>query len=566
MKQIEPLNLLMPLLPVETRTERKLLQRLRDFFTIDRKLLKDMLLLTAQRMACFDYSFELLVLSYVIAQVQNEEGDSTDYQAAANLIIYFLNFGAAFTLYSLLPFIKIGSRLMGEAMQAANTQDLAKKLIAQRKYARLVKNSVLVGAIPAALSSALMFNAEKICNQLGQNPEVSRLLGQFTRPVSALFPIFIMRFLSDLLLFFNGKGSTVMWVTLGCWGLSGFGLSYILTLGKWSLPKMGVTGAFIGFLGQMLGSWLILNSVVKFNPSFEDYHFLRNLRRWTKDDRKQIREFIPLSLAYMATISSELLCQLATNLLVGKYPPNRAAAQNFWTLILFFSILFSQGLGQVANQMIGDFLGKNNIDLAQRAARYAVLLSVALPAPIYLTISLSPHLLMGLTQSVDPEVEELGGPIIRLACAVSMMVSIQFVAIESLKQTDKYVRPVVLSIAGLWAGFGISYLLSESYDYDALGVDYGAAAGAAIAMIVTLWEFKGQFIDKPAIQTGPLSLTLTPDMEKASFEEPPSPRSAQPRLSSNRYGCWNCFSRIYDRLFGSRQPEPEQAPPGLVIQ
>ena len=419
MRQAESINLQTPLLQVETRTEQKLCQRLKDFIKAlaDWKLLKDMLWLTLQRMACFDYSFELLVLSYVIAQVQNEQGDSTDSQAAANLIIYFLNFGVAFTLYPLLPFIKIGSRLMGEASQAAATSDCATKFKAQRKYSRLVRNSVLVGLLPAVLSSALMFNAEEICNKLGQNPEVSRLLGQFTRPGSALLPIFMMRFLSDLLLFFNGKGHTVMWVTLGCWGLSGFGLSYVLTLGKWSLPKMGIPGAFIGFLGQMIGSWLILNSVVKFSSSFEDYHFFRNLRRWTQDDRKQLREFIPLSLAYEATISSELLCQLATNLLVGRHPPNRAAAQNFWTLILFFSILFSQGLGQIANQMIGDSLGKKNIDLARRTAKYAVLLSVALPAPVYIAFSLSPHLLMGLTQSVDPEVEEFGVPIIRLACA-----------------------------------------------------------------------------------------------------------------------------------------------------
>ena len=564
MKQIEPLNLQTPLLQAETRTERKLLKLLTDYFRIDLKLSRNMLALTLQRMACFDYSFELLVLSYVIAQVQNEQGDSTEYQATANLIIYTLNFGVAFTLYPLLPFIKIGSRLMGEAYKAAETGEYDVKYAAQRKYARLVRNSVFIGITPAVVASALMFNAEWICNNLGQNPAVSRLLGQFARPGSALLPIFMMRFLSDLLLFLNGKGNIVMGVTLGCWGLSGFGLAYVLTLGKWSLPKMGISGAFLGFLGQMLGSWLILNSVVKFSSSFEDYPFLQSFCQWTKDDRKQIKEFLPLSFAYWATICSELLSQLVTNLLVGRLPDSRsAAAQNFWTQIFFFGILFSQGLGQVGNQMIGNALGKKDFALAQRTAKYAVVLAVALPAPVYIAVSLYPHLLMGLTQSVDPVVEERGVPVIRLACLTSVITIIQFVMVESLKQTDKYVRPVALSIAGLWAGVGISYLLSEVYGYDVIGVDYGALAGAGLSLIATAGEFKRQFIDKPAIQTEPSHSSL--NTELTGFEEPSNSRVVR-TISSNPYGCWNSFSRLYNRFFGSREQEPVQPPPTLVIQ
>ncbi len=552
--RVEPFNLHTPLIEVESRTVREQIKFLLDSFRSELKLPRDMLALTLQRMACFDYSFELLVLSYVIAQVQNEQGDTTDSQAAANLIIYFLNFGVAFALYPLLPFIKIGSRLMGEVYQATEMKDYASKYAAQRKYSRLVRTSLLVGIGPAALSSALMFNAEWVCGKLGQDPAVSRLLGQFTRPGSILLPIFMMRFLSDLLLFLNGKGHIVMGVTLGCWGLSGFGLSYVLTLGKWSLPKMGIPGAFTGFLGQILGSWLILNSVVKFSPSFEDYSFLGGFCKWTKDDRKQIKEFIPLSAAYLATISTELLSQLATNLLVGRLPPSRSAAQNFWTWILFFSILFGQGLAQVGNQLVGDALGKKNLPLAQRTAKLAVMMAIALPAPAYIAFSVDPHLLMGLMQStVNTEVQELGVPVIRAACVYSVLTTGQFVMIEILKQTDKYVRPVALSITGLWVGVGVSYLLSEAYGYDGIGVNYGAVVGAGLSLAATAGEFKRQFIDKPVVQT-----EASPDLE-TGFEEPSNARPVKLSLSSNRYGCWNSFSRIYNRLFGSRQ-ELEQSP------
>ncbi len=546
--KVVPLNLKTPLIQPQPRTMREQIKLLLDSFLSDLKLPRDMLALTLQRLACFDYSFELLVLSYVIAQVQDEQGNSTNSQAAANQIIYFLNFGAAFTLYPLLSFIKIGSRLMGEVYQSTEIKDYASKYAAQRKYSRLVRTSLIVGIGPAALSSALMFNAEWICNKLGQDPGVSRLLGQFTRPGSILLPVFMMRFLSDLLLFLNGKGHIVMGITLGCWGLSGFGLSYALTLGKWSLPKMGIPGAFIGFFGQVMGSWLILNSVVKFSPSFEDYSFLRDFCKWTSDDRKQIKEFLPLSAAYEVTISTELLCQLLTNLLVGRLSPSRSAAQNFWTWILFFSILFNQGLAQVGNQLIGDALGKKNLPLAQRTAKLAVVMAVALPAPAYITFTLYPHLLMGLMQStVDTEVWELGVPVIRMACLYSVLTTCQFVMIELLKQTDKYVRPVALSITGLWVGLGISYLLSKVYDLDIIGVDAGAIAGAGLSLIGTVGEFKRQFIDKPAVRTEP-----SRDPE-TGFEEPSNSRPVQPSLSSNRYGCWNSFSRIYNRLFGSRQ-------------
>ena len=57
------------------------------------------------------------------------------------------------------------------------------------------------------------------------------------------------------------------------------------------------------------------------------------------------------------------------------------------------------------------------------------------------------HLLMGLMQStVNTEVQELGVPVIRAACVYSVLTTGQFVMIEILKQTDKYVRPVALSV------------------------------------------------------------------------------------------------------------------------
>ena len=100
---------------------------------------------------------------------------------------------------------------------------------------------------------------------------------------------------------------------------------------------------------------------------------------------------------------------------------------------------------------------------------------------------------------------------------------------------------------------GVSYLLSEAYGYDGIGVNYGAVAGAGLSLAATAGEFKRQFIDKPVVQT-----EASPDLE-TGFEEPSNARPVKLSLSSNRYGCWNSFSRIYNRLFGSRQ-ELEQSP------
>jgi Na+-driven multidrug efflux pump len=527
------------------------------------QLSKELTIEMLYRLLCFDYSFELLALNLIMPKVKDETGDSTRYQAASALIIYFLNFAVAFTFYPLIPFGAIGSGYMKEIMFSTQPEQAHLKIANIRKFSRLVRTSLIIGALPAALSSLFLFYAEPICLLLKQDREVSRLVSQFTKPTLALMPILMMRFLCDLMMMLGGKSHILSKVTLACWILSGCGLATLLTLDYSFLPRLGIPGAFLGFAGQIAGSWLILNSFIKLSPDFENYQFLRNIFQRSRDDNEQLCTFLPMAVAYELTISSELMSQFMTTIIVGGLGSNQLAAQDIWTQIAFFSLIFNHGLGMLAQQKVGMVVGErwdnvDNIAKAQRIVKYTLGLATAYSMPIYILVSVYPRLMTDLIYNVNDEVRAYAENLIPLACLTSLVTTIQFIMIETLKQGKNYWPSVLMSNLGLWAGVGISYFLSEYTELDVYGVAYGALAGAGLSLAGVFPEFFRLYLKEPQVildrptPTNPgigdgTTASLLPI--SSSDGDRPTP------VSSNNYGCFGCFSRLYNRLFGKKSDQ-----------
>lgn len=518
---------------------------------LDWKLSKKILNLTGQRFFSLDGSMAFWYFSYLIAQFKDDQGDSTDYQAAANLISTTTNFKICFILFPLMSFFTIGGPLLGKMKNHADRElkvnsygddDLfseGEAIKARSEYSRLPRNTLLVGAPFVIGATSTVFFSNQLWKMLGRSDSVINLIQEFLMPLSLLAPVIVVRFLTEGILFLGEKSSTVVSIALTSWLVFGVFASYILGMGgigNLTFPALKIPGVILGFIGQILISCLILMGVVKKSTQFKDFHFLKDFLKWTPIDAQQVREIIPIALANWFAIVAELTAQLATNIIAANLGVPQLAMEDFVAQINFLSLLWTYALGQVTQQLVGMELGADNKIEASRVAKYALGLSL-LPAPLYVLLAFKPRFLTDLTSSVDADVLQYID-IIPYACLTSMLYTFQYVMLEALRPTKKFYRPLSLAIMGLWTGVIVGYCLSK--DQDVFGIARGSLLGGGLAVAGVAYDFGKNFLMSPQTQTYPAA-EFKNELE---FKQP---------VSTNRYGCFSHIRKLYKRLFQTQK-------------
>lgn len=528
---------------------------------VDWRLMRKILNLSAQRIFSLDGSMEFWVISYLIGQFKDDQGESTDYQAAANLISTTTNFKMCFILFPLMSYFTLGGPLLGKKRVPSDEEIKTRRLshedifkaaeaanAAKLQYPRLARNTLLVGAPFTAVVTSSVFFSNQLWKLLGVNANVIDLIQQFQIPLSIISPLIGVRFICDAILFMENKSFIVMSTSMSCWLLFGVFTSYFLGMGgigAVKFPAMKIGGVFLGFFGQIVISCLIVMGVIKKSADFKDFHFLKDFFKWTREDGKQVREIVPVALANWFAIVAELTAQLAINVMAANCGSPQAAAQNFVQQIVFFFLLWTYALAQVGQQLVGIELGAGNKTSAGRNAKYTLGLSL-LPAPIYLLFALKPRFLTNLTTSVDASVLQYTDSLIPYACITSTLYTFQYVMLEALRPTKKFYRALFLAISGLWSGVLAAHFLSK--EQDILGIARGGLLGGGLAVTGVAYYFSKNFLMPPLEQS---------EVQEQEEYKLPKARVRDPHdsVSSNRYGCFSCFSRLYKRFFQTQDTD-----------
>jgi len=165
--------------------------------------------------------------------------------------------------------------------------------------------------------------------------------------------------------FFSGRGKTwpVMWVNLVATG-SNVVLNYVLVLGKWGFPRMGVKGAAIATVIAGCTSvtiYMILLSRKSFN---DRYHTLRGWRF----DRALFGRLVRFGLPNGVQFSLDIAGMTMFILLVGRLGRTAQAATVLAFSINGLAFMPMIGLGIAISVIVGQHMGKNRPDTAEHTA------------------------------------------------------------------------------------------------------------------------------------------------------------------------------------------------------
>jgi len=192
---------------------------------------------------------------------------------------------------------------------------------------------------------------------------------------------------SALSSFFSGRGKTfvIMACNIAANGLNIL-LNYLFIFGKWGVPEMGIVGA--GW-ATVIGSWVspLIFAVLYFSkPINAEFSTFRNLRFDCGLFLRMIRFGLPAGIHWFLDIAAFTLFVL----LVGRMGPIAHIASNIALSINLIAFMPMIGMGMAASILVGQYLGRNQPDYAERMGWLALKIGVGYVAFIGITFLLFP--------------------------------------------------------------------------------------------------------------------------------------------------------------------------------
>ena len=230
---------------------------------------------------------------------------------------------------------------------------------------------VYVALIGSGLCFALVPLAPALFKAIGHPPEIQELEVVYFRIMccGAFFPLASAAFSG----FFMGLGKTgpVMWVNLSATAVNVL-FNYVMIFGKMGFPRMGIAGAGIAtVISTGFGFVLFLLLILK-PPNRETY----NTGRGCKYNKELFSRLLRFGFPSGVHFFIEIFGFTAFVLLIGRLGTVELAATNIAININSLAFMPMIGLGMAVSVLVGQYLGENKEDLAERSVYSGFLLGI----------------------------------------------------------------------------------------------------------------------------------------------------------------------------------------------
>ncbi len=261
------------------------------------------------------------------------------------------------------------------------------------KQYSLISHSVWQGFYFSLIAMVVLFAVMPFAGFLfrmaGHAAEVQKLETEYFVILCAggLFPVASAAFSG----FFSGRGSTwtVMWVNFVATGINIL-FDYLLIFGNFGFPQLGIRGAAIATVfSAFVGCLLFLGLMLR--PKYQKKYQTWSARKF---DYKLFRRLIHFGLPNGVQFFLEMFAFSLFIILVGRIGTIELAATNIAFNISMLAFMPMLGAGIAVSIMVGNRLGENNPELAEKSTWSAVHLSCLYMLVISLLYVLVPDIFL----------------------------------------------------------------------------------------------------------------------------------------------------------------------------
>lgn len=294
--------------------------------------------------------------------------------------------------------------------------------------------------------------------------------------------------------FFSGLGRTwpVMWVNVLGTGVNLI-LDYALIFGNWGFPGMGIKGAALGTVAFGCFSFLVFFVLVS-RRSYE--HRYRTLRGWMFDRSlflRLLRFGSPSGIQFFL----DMIGFTAFILLVGRLGTLQLVATNIAFNINNLAFMPMIGFGIAISVLVGQHLGRNRPDLAERSVYSGFHLTFLYMASVAAMYVLVPDIFLApFASQADPDqffsVREITVLLLRFVAVYSLFDALNVIFASAIKGAGD-TRFVMFAIAIVsWVGLIIpSYIVIIMLDAGIYSAWAIASSYVCMLGLIFLFRFLG---------------------------------------------------------------------------
>ncbi|MFM5918194.1 MAG: MATE family efflux transporter [Novosphingobium sp.] len=394
------------------------------------------------------------------------------------------------TIFGLLMWSTTG--LVG-AVAPLISAELGRKRHAVREVRRTMRMGLWLTVIASLWVTAVCLAGPAIMHATGQDPELTRLAGQFLNILMWAALPNIATFLFRSFVSALGRPGFATLVTFLAVLVNGVG-NYAFVFGHLGAPAMGLQGSAVA---SVLTACATLGAYLWIVFTDRRLRRYRIFGRWWRSDWARFADVLRIGLPIMAIIIAEGGLFSSAAFLMGLIGEAQLAGHTVALQVAALAFQIPFGIGQAVTIRVGYHFGARDNAAIARAGRAALTLALgymALPAALMI---LAPRLVLRLY--VDPAAPENAAMVgfavqfLAIAAAFQLFDGAQAVLAGALRGLQDTRVPMVLALTGYWLfGFSASAALGLFTPLAGMGVWLGLAIGLVVVSILLMHRWQAR--------------------------------------------------------------------------
>lgn len=345
--------------------------------------------------------------------------------------------------------------------------------------------AILIGVIVSIPISLIgIFFAPELLNLMGAESNIIENLSSYTAIMIGGNVVIMLLFIMNAI--FRGAGDAaismrVLWIA----NAINIVLDPLLIFGIWIFPELGVKGAAVATtIGRGIGV------LYQFYCLSGDGTRIKILKKHIKVEWAIMKKMIRISLGgifqwFIATSSWIGLVKI-----LASFGSVTVAGYTIAIRILVFSILPSWGMSNAAATLVGQNLGANKPDRAEKSVWMAAIVNMIFLGFVGIIFySFSEFLVKIFTD--DAQIVEIGAQCLRIISYGYLAYAIGMVVTQSFNGAGDTMTPTFINVLCFWmVEIPLAYLLAIEFDWKQDGVFYSIVVAEALLGVVGFILFK----------------------------------------------------------------------------
>lgn len=278
------------------------------------------------------------------------------------------------------------------------------------------------------------------------------------------------------------------------------GLNFILDplfiYGWGPVPAYGVTGAAVStlctlMLSAVIGYYVLLKGVTDVKLSFKGFNF----------DGPLLKKAFKIGAPSSIEISARALGLTLMTGIAAKFGTDVLAAYGVGSRLISLVVIFGLGMLRASAALVGQNMGAQRIDRAEKGATYAAWIGFVGLSIIGILFYMFATPLVKTFMDAEPDVIQMAVDFMKIVSLSFGFMGAQLALVGTLRGSGNTVESMILTIIGIWViQFPFAWITSEMEAFQEFGVWWSFPVSYVIPCILTvIWFKRGKWKEKKLV-------------------------------------------------------------------